>query len=83
MILPVMYLNTYAETGFRNSIQGLYAMLVAGLFSIAGNIAAGQLAEIGLITLYRVSLGVCLFGLLLIALSFYLSRNQKLPISTT
>lgn len=83
MILPVMYLNTFAETGFRNSIQGLYAMLVAGLFSIAGNIAAGQLAEIGLITLYRVSLGVCLFGLLLIALSFYLSRNQKRPETST
>jgi PPP family 3-phenylpropionic acid transporter len=83
MILPVMYLNTFAETGFRNSIQGLYAMLVAGLFSIAGNIAAGQLAEIGLITLYRVSLGVCLFGLILIAISFYLARNQVSPTSSS
>jgi|GEM_PF-742381 len=78
MILPVMYLNSFAETGFRNSIQGLYAMIVSGLFAIAGNIAAGILAEIDLITLYQTSLVVCLFGLCLIAISFYL-RNKTPP----
>ena len=79
MIVPVMYLNSFAEEGFRNSIQGLYVMLVSGLFAIAGNIAAGELAEIGLLTLYRVSLGVCLFGLALVALSFWLRRQTPSP----
>ena len=78
MILPVMYLNTFASAGFRNSIQGLYAMIVSGLFAIAGNIAAGELAEIGLITLYRTSLAVCLFGLALIGISFVLLRRFPL-----
>ncbi|GAB5560348.1 MAG: hypothetical protein SynsKO_19950 [Synoicihabitans sp.] len=40
--------DTHAEEGFRNSIQGLYTMLVAGVFAVAGNVAAGYLAEIGL-----------------------------------
>ncbi len=82
MILPVMYLNTFAEAGFRNSIQGLFAMIVSGLFAIAGNIAAGQLAELGLIPLYRTSLIVCLFGLLLIGISFRLLRRHH-PITDT
>jgi PPP family 3-phenylpropionic acid transporter len=76
MIVPVIYLNTFAEEGFRNSIQGLYVMLVSGLFAIAGNIAAGQLAEISLVTLYQVSLVVCLFGLALIGISFWLRRQN-------
>ncbi|MCC5024704.1 MAG: MFS transporter [Candidatus Synoicihabitans palmerolidicus] len=80
MIVPVMYLNAHAEEGFRNSIQGLYVMLVAGLFSIIGNIVSGQLAEIGLLTLYRGALLSCLLGLALIALSFRLT--PKHPTST-
>ena len=77
MIVPVMYLNTHAKEGFRNSIQGLYTMLVAGVFSIAGNIAAGYLAEISLITLFRVSVIVCVIGMILIAAGFRLQRHSN------
>lgn len=77
MIVPVMYLNTHAKEGYRNSIQGLYTMLVAGVFSIAGNVAAGYLAEIGLITLFRVSVGVCLIGMILIAAGFHLQPRAN------
>ena len=77
MIVPVMYLNTHAEEGYRNSIQGLYTMLVAGVFSIAGNIAAGYLAEISLITLFRVSVIVCVIGMILIAAGFRLQRHSN------
>jgi MFS family permease len=72
-----MYLNTHAEEGYRNSIQGLYTMLVAGVFSIAGNIAAGYLAEISLITLFRVSVIVCVIGMILIAAGFRLQRHSN------
>ncbi len=75
MIVPVMYLNTHAEEGYRNSIQGLFIMLVAGAFSIAGNIVAGQIAEIGLLTLFRASLIFCLIGIVLIVVSFWLQRR--------
>lgn len=71
MIVPVMYLNAHAEEGYRNSIQGVYVMIVQGGFSIAGNIIAGQIAEAGgLLVLYRSALGICLVGLALVAVSF-------------
>ncbi len=72
MIVPVMYLNTHAGEGYRNSIQGVYVMVIQGVFSIAGNILSGQLAEIGLLTLYRYALVICAVGLVLVALSFRL-----------
>lgn len=74
LIVPVMVLNTFASEGCRNSVQGLYVMLVSGLFSIAGNLVSGRLAEVGLLTLYRVALAVCMLGLILIAAS-YLRRR--------
>ena len=70
MIVPVMVLNAHAAAGYRNSIQGLYVMIVQGLFSIMGNIVSGHLAEIGLLTLYRAALACCIFGLVLVALSY-------------
>lgn len=76
MIVPVMYLNTHATEGFRNSIQGLYVVLVAGVFSIAGNIVSGQMAQHGLLTLYRGALGFCLLGIALTGLSFWLARRN-------
>ena len=77
MIVPVMYLNAHAEEGYRNSIQGLFVVLVSGVFAIAGNIVAGQIAEIGLLELYQVSLGVCIFGILLTASGLWLGRRHK------
>jgi MFS transporter, PPP family, 3-phenylpropionic acid transporter len=74
-IVPVMYLNAHASAGFRNSIQGLYVVLVAGFFSIAGNVFAGHVAELGLITLYKASLGICLLGVTLTGLSFWLAKR--------
>ena len=74
-IVPVMYLNAHAEEGYRNSIQGLYVVLVAGFFSIAGNIFAGHVAELGLITLYRASLAICTLGVILTGLSFWLAKR--------
>jgi PPP family 3-phenylpropionic acid transporter len=44
-VMPPLYLNHRAEPSFRNSIQGLYAMLVLGTGRITGNVVAGQIAE--------------------------------------
>ena len=77
LIVPVMYLNAHAEEGYRNSVQGLYVMLVSGVFAIAGNIVAGHVAEIGLIELYKVSLGVCLLGIILTGVGLWLGRRHE------
>jgi len=79
LVVPVMYLNAHAEEGYRNSIQGLYMMLVMGIFSIAGNIVAGELAAISLLVLYRGALGFCLCGLALVGIGFHLDRRRQHP----
>lgn len=83
MILPVMYLNSHAGAGYRNSIQGLFVMLSSGVFAIAGHIFAGQVAEIGLLTLFRASLAVCLLGVVLTGLSFWCARRTPPPPAPT
>lgn len=81
-IAPVMYLNTFAEAGYRNSIQGLFVVLVGGVFAIAGNIFAGYMAEVGLLALFRASLGICLLGVIFTGLSFVLARRTKAAAAT-
>ncbi|GAB4108029.1 MAG: nucleoside permease [Phycisphaeraceae bacterium] len=44
-LMPPLYLNHRAEPGFRNSIQGLYAMCVFGTGRIVGNNLSGQIAQ--------------------------------------
>jgi MFS transporter, PPP family, 3-phenylpropionic acid transporter len=44
-VAPPVYLNHRAEPAYRNSIQGLYAMLVFGTGRITGNVVAGVISE--------------------------------------
>ncbi len=44
-VVPPLYLNHRAEPAFRNSIQGLFAMLVFGTGRIMGNVVSGQIAN--------------------------------------
>ena len=45
-VLPVMYLNQLASDRFRNSIQGVYTMLVIGGSRGLSGIVAGRIAEV-------------------------------------
>lgn len=74
-VTPLMYLNTFARDGMRHSVQGLYAMLVAGVFGIAGHYVAGQLAQSGLLALYRTGFVICAVGLAIVALSLRLEKR--------
>lgn len=44
-VAPPIYLNHRATDRYRNSIQGLYAMLVFGTGRIFGNLIAGEIAQ--------------------------------------
>ncbi len=44
-VAPPVYLNHRAEPAYRNSIQGLYAMVVFGTGRIAGTLLAGLVAD--------------------------------------
>jgi MFS transporter, PPP family, 3-phenylpropionic acid transporter len=81
LITPAMYLNTLAGDGYRNSVQGLYAMIIVGGFAIAGSLVSGQLAAIGLLTLYRTGFVVCAVGLAMIAAALVAFDRRPGPVS--
>ncbi len=67
---PITYLNSLAGDRFRNSMQGLYMMLIAGASRVIGNIWAGQLAGIDLLLVYFVAGLFCVLATVLLAVSF-------------
>ncbi len=69
-IAPVMYINRAAGDRFRNSIQGLYAMVVLGAARISGVVLAGQLAGIGLHLILFTAAGLCFVSVILFVFAF-------------
>ena len=52
-VVPVMFFNRLAGDEFRNSIQGVYTMMVGGCSRVLGGLMAGAVAEgTGLTTLF-------------------------------
>lgn len=69
-VLPMMYINRLAGAEFRNSIQGVFAMLVAGMPRILGSFLGGRLAEHSLRQLFAVSSVLVAVAVLLLAWRF-------------
>ena len=64
-VAPPIYLNRCAEDRYRNSMQGLYTMVVYGVGRIAGNLLAGVIAQrsLSLMFISAAGLGVIAVGL--------------------
>lgn len=77
---PITYLNSLAGDRFRNSIQGLYMMVIAGISRVIGNIWAGQLAGVDLILVYFVAGGFCFLATLVLALSMRGQPRDPAPL---
>lgn len=71
-IAPVMFLDRLAGDRFRNSIQGVYTMLVGGVSRIVGAVMAGLIATQSLTLLLFVSAG---FGLTALAVIVFLFKR--------
>jgi PPP family 3-phenylpropionic acid transporter len=69
-VAPPVYLNRQAGERYRNSIQGLFAMLVYGTGRIVGNAVAGHLAEVSLIVVFAYSAVLCAVVTALFAMAF-------------
>ncbi len=54
-VVPVMFFNRLAGNEFRNSIQGVYTMMVGGTSRVMGGLIAGVVAEEGMTTLFYYS----------------------------
>ncbi len=78
-VLPPLYLNHRAEPAFRNSIQGLYAMVVFGSGRIVGNIFAGQVSTMfdgDILVVFGIATGIAAGAFVLHAL-FFRDRSGK------
>ncbi|CAN5375030.1 hypothetical protein BH23VER1_BH23VER1_30580 [soil metagenome] len=77
-ILPVIYLNSLATDRFRNSIQGVYGMLVSGGAKIIGYQVAGFIAGYSLTAVFAWGAGLALAALAIFALGFKPARSEAI-----
>jgi len=61
-VAPPIYLNGRARDAYRNSIQGMYAMLVSGAARIIGSAVAGIIAERSIGMAFAVAAGLCVIA---------------------
>ncbi len=70
-VAPPIFLDRRAETGYRNSIQGLYAMAVYGVGRILGNLLAGWVGDAAsLETVFLYAAGLCVAAAVLFVVAF-------------
>lgn len=74
-VLPVMFLNQLASDRFRNSIQGVYTMLVIGGSRIVGGLVSGKLAQIDLQLLFYCAAGLAICAIAILAAFFRPDEN--------
>ncbi|MGK0186106.1 MAG: PPP family 3-phenylpropionic acid transporter [Verrucomicrobiales bacterium] len=77
-VLPIMYINRLAGAEFRNSIQGVYAMLVAGGPRIVGSFLSGRLAEGSITHLFIIAAALVFAAALLLTWKFNPVRAEEL-----
>ncbi len=70
IVTPPVYINHRAGDTYRNSMQGLYAMIVFGTGRIVGNIAAGYLADLSLLWVFAWAAALSLAAVPFFALAF-------------
>lgn len=70
-VLPVLYLNRLAGDHFRNSIQGVYTMIIVGGSRIVGNLIAGRIAEADLLLLFLCGAAMSSLAALVVLLFFH------------
>ena len=72
VMAPPVFLNRHAGEGFRNSMQGVYALIVVGTGRVLGNYLAGTIASRFTVTgVFAWSAILCALALALIWVAFY------------
>lgn len=79
-LVPPIYLDRQAGDAFRNSIQGLYAMLIVGSGRIVGNAIAGYVADYSLTGVFGYSAALSVAVMALFVLGF---RDRKFTTENT
>lgn len=76
-VAPPLFLNRFAKDEYRNSIQGLFAMIVYGGGRIIGNIVGGYVAEYDLTLVFTYGAALCAASL---ALFFFAFKDVDEPV---
>jgi len=71
VLTPPMFLDRHADSHFRNSMQGVYAMVVSGIPRVLGNLLAGPIARRTLTGVFACSAILCVIAAVLILIAFY------------
>jgi len=78
MVLPPSFLNRQADDDNRNSIQGVYAMLILGTGRVAGSLLSGIIAEYSIRHVFLFS-GCCAALGFTTLLIFFRPKNLATP----
>jgi PPP family 3-phenylpropionic acid transporter len=70
-MVPPVFLDRHATNENRNSMQGVYVMLVSGLGRIAGSLAAGPVANRSLTAVFAFATILTCIAMVLVAVAFY------------
>ena len=75
-VVPPIFLNARATDAYRNSMQGLYTMVVIGGAKVIGSQVFGRIAEHGLGPVFYVAAGLCLIATVLLYFAFHESKSE-------
>lgn len=70
VISPPIFMNRHADDRYRNSMQGMYTMAVAGVGQVTGSWLAGWIARTSFERVFWWSAGLCAAAGVLIAIAF-------------
>ena len=76
-VAPPGFINEYAGSRYRNSMQGLFVMLVYGTSRLIGNAVGGHLAEGSVRVVFAVGAGLSLAAAMLMFVAFRERRETS------
>lgn len=81
-VAPPVFMNSHAAGAYRNSIQGLFVMLVYGTSRVLGNALGGHLSQGGTARLFGIGAGLCFVAMLLMFFAFHEKQKPAMRISS-
>ncbi|MEX2213268.1 MAG: MFS transporter [Phycisphaeraceae bacterium] len=70
-VAPPGFINDHAGSRYRNSMQGLFVMLVYGTSRLIGNAVGGHIAEVSLRAVFFTGAGLCMAAVVLMVVAFH------------
>jgi PPP family 3-phenylpropionic acid transporter len=80
-VAPIVLIDRFAESRFRNSMQGLYVMVVIGGGRITGNMLVGPIAQHGYQLAYAWSAGLVLMAVVLLLVAYHPEKAAEIVVA--